>query len=170
MIGSSKTGASEKKPKKRDSLTRKTGSLIRRLKLGKSSSSSPTITLDTAEDDAAPSSSAESGTSAQYPGAERQTPEGNENFSLSKAASETNIADTSSAESPPREKHGLSTASLATSRPITRTKSLENMQKMPAYGDLIFDTTSSASVAVSILAICSSNPILQRFDSFYSFT
>lgn len=164
MIGSGETEAksvSEKKSKRKDScsskspITKKTSSLIRRLKLGKGPSSPPpTVSATTAAsaEETVLSSNVEPSTSATFSRVERQTPQGDENLTLAKSASDTNLADTAKdtpSNSPSRDKYALSAASLTTPRVIERTKSLENVQKMPAYGDLIFDASSSASVAVN---------------------
>ncbi|XP_066258940.1 ras-related protein Rab-32 isoform X1 [Euwallacea similis] len=92
---------------------------------------------------------------------ERQTPEGDDNFVLTKSASEANLQESwNSAEN--LEKGSASATSIAksevsvdnpefyvSSEPrksvLERTKSLENLRKMPAYGELFLDSSTLGS-------------------------
>ncbi|ENN81134.1 hypothetical protein HUJ04_012556 [Dendroctonus ponderosae] len=133
--------------------TKRANFLIRKLKL---KSKSVPVRAELAEI-AQPSQS-----SSPQP-AERQTPEGDENFRLAKAASETNLQD-SWKSSETIEKDTTSATSFTkseisvdysefyvSSEPrksiLERAKSLENLRKMPAYGELILDSAALVSNA-----------------------
>nr|XP_023014439.1 ras-related protein Rab-33B-like [Leptinotarsa decemlineata] len=91
---------------------------------------------------------------------ERQTPEGDDNFILTKSASETNLQETwKSAENLAKDNTKSSAKSAVTVERNQfdlsseqkgfpeRTKSLENLNDMPAYGELIMDQTAETSNA-----------------------
>ncbi|CAG9759423.1 unnamed protein product [Ceutorhynchus assimilis] len=97
-------------------------------------------------------------TSSQSTSVERQTPEGDDNFALTKSASETNLQE-SWKDSENLERETAAAASITkseisfdnpkfyvSSEPRKsipeRTKSLENLRKMPAYGELILDSST----------------------------
>lgn len=90
---------------------------------------------------------------------ERQTPEGDDNFILTKSASETNLQETwKSVENLTKDNKKSSTKSAVTVECNQfylsseqkglpgRTKSLENIKDMPAYGELILDQPPSTVI------------------------
>ncbi|XP_050313511.1 ras-related protein Rab-32 isoform X1 [Anthonomus grandis grandis] len=129
--------------------------LIRKLKL--KSKSAPTRS-ESADISKLPSQ----GASSQSTPVERQTPEGDDNFVLTKSASETNLQeswkssenidkDTESASASKSEVSFDNPEFYISSEPRKsipeRTKSLENLRKMPAYGELILDSATLGSNA-----------------------
>ncbi|KAJ8974285.1 hypothetical protein NQ317_013174 [Molorchus minor] len=128
-------------------------SLIKKLKL--KSKLNP-ITAPQTEGDTA--NSAQPSTSSEPASIERQTPEGDDNFILTKSASDTNLQETwKTVENLMKDNKNTSIKSAAaiesnqfylgkeqTSLP-ERTKSLENLKDMPAYGELILDQVPSTS-------------------------
>lgn len=154
----------EKHPKKKlrsgesssKSKVKKSSSLIKRFKLkGKSASSSEgTHESEAAYEEPQPVSLAQQ--EQEIAPVERQTPEGDDSNPVEKAASETNLTETSwkSAENLSKEDNVKSTSviNVQTSEyrlsvgeiekhPALpqRTKSLENIKGMPAFGELILD-------------------------------
>lgn len=90
---------------------------------------------------------------------ERQTPEGDDNFILTKSASETNLQETwKSVENLTKDNKKSSTKSAVTVECNQfylsseqkglpeRAKSLENIKDMPAYGELILDQAPSTVI------------------------
>lgn len=89
---------------------------------------------------------------------ERQTPEGGDQFRLAKSASETNLQDswkssediekdTASATSITKSQISIDNPEFCVSSEprksiLERAKSLENLRKMPAYGELILDSAA----------------------------
>ncbi|XP_066158136.1 ras-related protein Rab-32 [Euwallacea fornicatus] len=92
---------------------------------------------------------------------ERQTPEGDDNFVLTKSASEANLQESwnsaenldkenTSATSIPKSEISVDNPEFyVSSEPrksiLERTKSLENLRKMPAYGELFLDSSTLGS-------------------------
>lgn len=125
--------------------------LIKKLKLkSKSTTESSASQFDVKDIANLPLPSSSSGSSS----IERQTPEGDDNFILTKSASETNLQETwKSVENLTKDNAKSSTKGAVTvdcnpfylssevKGPPERTKSLENLKAMPAYGELILDQT-----------------------------
>lgn len=128
--------------------SKRMNSLIRKLKL---QSKSVPARAESADISKLPSTSTQSAT-------ERQTPEGDDNYALSnKSASETNLQDSwKSVDN--LDKVGIKSVDKSevsvdnpelfyvSSEPrksiLERTKSLENLRKMPAYGELFLDSSA----------------------------
>lgn len=128
---------------------KKSGSLIKRFKLKSKNATSSSAPESEPSDDPQP-------TTSEAEPVERQTPEGDDSLPVGKAVSETNLTETSwkSAETLTKEDNPKSTSVVnvqssqyqitiseldkITSHP-QRTKSLENLKAMPAFGDLIVD-------------------------------
>lgn len=135
-----------KKSKKKDgpgkAKVKKSSSLIKRFKLRTRSASASVQEAEKVEE---PSSSVENTV-------ERQTPEGDDSLPIEKAASDTNLTENSwkSAETLTREDIPKSTSviniqsyqyqvTISEDALPQRTKSLEDIKGMPAFGDLILD-------------------------------
>lgn len=125
--------------------TKKSHFIIKKLKLKSKSvteSSSPTASRTGGDQTSSKGSSATSTL-------ERQTPEGDDNFVLTKSASETNLQETwRSAENFAEITETLAAESAKTSEKVQseekciipdRTKSLDNLKAMVTYGELLMD-------------------------------
>lgn len=85
-------------------------------------------------------------------GVERQTPEGDESYKLTKSASENNLAESwacnegSKSDKRSTENVIAKASQFGSADYKGRTKSLENIRKMTAYGELIVDASTLQTV------------------------
>lgn len=150
---SKKVTGSPKSPKAQKS--KKSHFIIKKLKLKSKSISDSSTSISKAEGDSEPSKNIEE-TSVL----ERQTPEGDDNFLLTKSASENNLKESwKSIEKLAENKGGADSESAGTSEKDQvaqhqvhqeRTKSLENLKDMLTYGELIVDKTADTVKSIII--------------------
>lgn len=153
--------ASPPKSPKSSKKSKKSHFIIKKLKLKSKSVSESSPRASAAEGDLVLVKSSESSSVL-----ERQTPEGDDNFILTKSASETNLKETwrsgqnlaDDTEKVVAESAGTSETDQAAQQKVfpERTKSLENLKDMLTYGELILDKTAES--------------VKQCFDLFSIFT